>query len=237
MRGLDARTGELFSYVDLEDRVPAQHRSRRIIKPTAFFPCRAAWEAHSPSIPSVLPPPRAPPKKTSNTGHASRAVCAAAIRSCTQWRLSRHPPSVLLVCIRHVFRLPFGGGGRNSGSANDGRARDLTRMLNRRKARMAEGSGGLGHLVTPADRLARIAHDPQHVGERQLAGCGCFLPHLLVCTAGRSRGAPSARPFSAVCVHRYHADRNRGPYVRHPVHMYHNMVQYATASAARYRFR
>src|SRR5215204_1325212 len=74
MRGLDARTGELFSYVDLEDRVPAQHRSRRIIKPTAFFPCRAAWEAHSPSIPSVLPPPRAPPKKTSNTGHASSAV-------------------------------------------------------------------------------------------------------------------------------------------------------------------
>jgi hypothetical protein len=25
MRGSDARTGELFSYVDLEDRVPAQH--------------------------------------------------------------------------------------------------------------------------------------------------------------------------------------------------------------------
>ena len=50
--------------------------------------------------------------------------------------------------------------------------------------------------------LARIAHDPQHVSERQLAGCGCFLPHLLVCTAGGSLGAASARPFSTVSVHR-----------------------------------
>ena len=58
---------------------------------------------------------------------------------------------------------------------------------------MAERSGGLGHIVTPADRLARIA---LHVSERQLAGCGCFLPHLLVCTAGRSLGAASAGPFS-----------------------------------------
>ena len=30
------------------------------------------------------------------------------------------------------------------------------------KTRMAERSGGLGHIVTPADRLARIAHDAQH---------------------------------------------------------------------------
>src|SRR5262245_11419927 len=66
---------------------------------------------------------------------------------------------------------------------------------------MAEGSGGPGHLVTPADRLARVAHDPQHVGERQLAGCGCLLPHLLVCTTGRSLGTASARPFSTVFVH------------------------------------
>ena len=29
MRGSDARTGELFSYVDLEDRVPAKHPLRR----------------------------------------------------------------------------------------------------------------------------------------------------------------------------------------------------------------
>src|SRR5215467_8334012 len=67
---------------------------------------------------------------------------------------------------------------------------------------MAEGSGGLGHLVTPADWLARIAHDPQHVCERQLAGCGCFLPHLLVGAAGRSLGTASARPHSTVSVHR-----------------------------------
>ena len=51
-------------------------------------------------------------------------------------------------------------------------------------------------------RLARIAHDPQHVCERQLAGCGGFLPHLVICTAGRSLGAASARPFSTVSVHR-----------------------------------
>ena len=78
---------------------------------------------------------------------------------------------------------------------------------------MAEGSGGLGHIVTPADRLARIAHDPQNVSERQLAGCGCFLPHLVICTAGRSLGAASARPFSTVCVHRAIARliENRGP--------------------------
>jgi hypothetical protein len=61
---------------------------------------------------------------------------------------------------------------------------------------MAKRSGGLGHIVAPADRLARIAHDPQHVSERQLAGCGCFLPHLVICTAGSSLGAASARPFS-----------------------------------------
>jgi hypothetical protein len=30
MRGSDARTGELFSYVDLEDRVPAKHPLRVI---------------------------------------------------------------------------------------------------------------------------------------------------------------------------------------------------------------
>ena len=58
---------------------------------------------------------------------------------------------------------------------------------------MAERSGGLRNIVTPADRLARIA---LHVSERQFAGCGCFLPHLLVCTAGRSLGAASAGPFS-----------------------------------------
>jgi hypothetical protein len=30
MRGVDERSGELFSYVDLEDRVPAQHPLRAI---------------------------------------------------------------------------------------------------------------------------------------------------------------------------------------------------------------
>src|SRR5262245_7304066 len=75
-------------------------------------------------------------------------------------------------------------------------------MLNRRKARMTEWSGGLGHLVTSADWLARITHDPQHVCERQLAGCGCFLPHLLVCATGRSLTTASARPLSTVSVHR-----------------------------------
>ena len=30
MRGVDGRSGELFSYVDLEDRVPAQHPLRAV---------------------------------------------------------------------------------------------------------------------------------------------------------------------------------------------------------------
>jgi hypothetical protein len=86
-------------------------------------------------------------------------------------------------------------------------------MLNRRKARVAEGRGGLGHIVTPADRLARITHDPQHVCERQLAGCGCFLSHFVICTAD-SLGAASARTFSTVSVNRAiaRAIENRGPY-------------------------
>ena len=67
---------------------------------------------------------------------------------------------------------------------------------------MTEEAAALARFVTPADLLARIAHDPQHVCQRQLAGCGCFLPHLLVCTAGRSLGTASARPFSTVSVHR-----------------------------------
>src|SRR5262245_9932546 len=93
-------------------------------------------------------------------------------------------------------------------------------MLNRRQARMAERSGGLGHIVTPADRLAGIAHDPEHVGQRQLAGCGCFLPHLLIYTAGRSLGASSARPFSTVSVHLAIARliENRGPCVSIPLY-------------------
>ena len=43
-----------------------------------------------------------------------------------------------------------------------------------------------------------IAHDPQHVCERQLAGCGCFLPHLVICTAGRSPGPASPAVFDRV---------------------------------------
>src|SRR5262249_11957915 len=138
-----------------------------------------------------------------NFEHRARAgPVEAPTRSCTQWRRSRHPRSLLLLYTRHVFRLPLVEGCRNSRSANDRRARDLTRMLNRGKARMAEGSRGLGHLVTPANWLARIAHDPQRVCEWQLAGCGCFLPHLLVGAAGRSLGAASARPFPTVSAHR-----------------------------------
>jgi hypothetical protein len=67
---------------------------------------------------------------------------------------------------------------------------------------MAEGSRGLGHLVTPADWFARISHDPQHICERQLAGRGCFLPHLLVGATARSLGTAGAQPFSSVSVHR-----------------------------------
>src|SRR5262249_23540025 len=36
----------------------------------------SACLTHSPSMPSVLPPPRAPPKNTSKMGHSSKANCA-----------------------------------------------------------------------------------------------------------------------------------------------------------------
>ena len=89
-----------------------------------------------------------------------------------------------------------------------------------------QNGGGFGHLVTPADWLARI-HDPQHVCQRQLASCGGFLPHLLVYTARGHLGATSARPFPAVAVHRAIAwlVENHAPDVRNPDHMYHNTVQ------------
>src|SRR5215475_757809 len=106
-------------------------------------------------------------------------------------------------------------------------------MLNRWKARMAERSGGLGHIVTPADRLARIAHDPQHVCQWQLARCGCFLPHLLICTAGRALGAARAQPFSTVSIHGAIArlTENRGLMFGIRPNMYHNTVRIATLSA------
>ena len=61
-----------------------------------------------------------------------------------------------------------------------------------------------------------------------------FLPHLLICTAGRSLGAASARTFSTVSVHRAiaRAIENRGCDVRYPVHLYHNTVQRASTSHA-----
>src|SRR5262249_36910072 len=65
-------------------------------------------------------------------------------------------------------------------------------------------------------------------------GYGCFLPHLLVCTAGRSLGTASARPFSTVSVHRAIARliENRGPCVPYPVHLYHDTVQHQRFSAS-----
>src|SRR5262245_15538414 len=51
-------------------------RVRRSIKPIACSPYRSACLTHSPSMPSVLPPPRAPPKNTSKMGHSSKADCA-----------------------------------------------------------------------------------------------------------------------------------------------------------------
>jgi hypothetical protein len=70
-----------------------------------------------------------------------------------------------------------------------------------------------------SDRLARIAHDPQHVCQRQLAGCGCFLPHFLICKAGRSLGAASALPFIVLS----RGGRTAG---RYPVHLYYNTVRH-----------
>src|SRR5262249_16113066 len=78
---------------------------RRSISPMAFGPYRSACLIHSPSIPSVLPPPRAPPKNTSKTEHSRRAICAGC-RGLTKRRAG------LLHALRRrrrqcVFHLPF----------------------------------------------------------------------------------------------------------------------------------
>src|SRR6478735_3377196 len=51
-------------------------RERRTIRPMASLPYLLAWAPNSPSTPSVLPPPRAPPKKISNTWHFSSRTWA-----------------------------------------------------------------------------------------------------------------------------------------------------------------
>ena len=43
MRGLDERTGELFSYVDLEKRVPAKHPLRLVRVVVNEVPVAARW--------------------------------------------------------------------------------------------------------------------------------------------------------------------------------------------------
>ena len=101
---------------------------------------------------------------------------------------------------------------------------------------MAEGSGGLGHIVTPADRLTRIAHDAQHVCQRQLAGCGCFLSHLFICTAGRTLGAPSARTFSTVSVHRAIARATENRAVKFMMRFICTTMRYSKPSARAVRF-
>src|SRR5262245_60094155 len=40
-----------------------------------YWPYRRSFNAHLPSTPSVLPPPRAPPKKTSGNGQSTSAFC------------------------------------------------------------------------------------------------------------------------------------------------------------------
>ena len=82
-----------------------------------------------------------------------------------------------------------------------------------------------------AGRPAGSDRASQHVRQRQLAGCGRFLPHLLVGTAGRSLGAASPRPFSTVSDHCAIASNTAGRDVRYPVHLYHNTVQHTTLSA------
>jgi hypothetical protein len=109
-----------------------------------------------PSIPSVLPPPRGATEE--NLEHRAR-------QQGRLWPGLRLPPDGVrsggVLAIRdHCFSF---APGTYSACHYDCRARNLTRMLNRRKARMAEGSGGLGHLVTPADRLARVFRHPVHL--------------------------------------------------------------------------
>jgi hypothetical protein len=106
MRGLDARTGELFSYVDLEDRVPAQHRSRRIINPTTFFPCRAAWRPFA-EHPVRLAAAAGAAEENLEHGHASRAVCGPGIGSHPiMYSVAAVSPSAVTVCPLHPARIP-----------------------------------------------------------------------------------------------------------------------------------
>src|SRR5215831_11856182 len=73
-------------------------RVRRSIKPIACSPYRPACLTHSPSMPSVLPPPRAPPKNTSKMGHWTNACCARDCRAATKLLDARR---------QQIFFLPF----------------------------------------------------------------------------------------------------------------------------------
>jgi hypothetical protein len=59
MRGSDTRTGELFSYVDLEDRVPAQHPAARVRTFVPREPSTAIITGAGVGSPGVRPVPGA----------------------------------------------------------------------------------------------------------------------------------------------------------------------------------
>src|SRR6185369_7796348 len=64
-------------------------------------PYSASLTSHLPSTPSVLPPPRAPPKKISETGQATRRRCEPACASQV-----RGPPSCgALACAKQATWL------------------------------------------------------------------------------------------------------------------------------------
>ena len=102
-------------------------RVRRTIRPMASLPYLLACAPNSPSTPSVLPPPRAPPKKTSNTGHASSRTWArlprgdqailtgrsSAMAPSSLSRRRRRPPRSAVgaycrryICRRYITRSP-----------------------------------------------------------------------------------------------------------------------------------
>src|SRR6476620_9634225 len=84
-------------------------RERRTIRPMASLPYLLACAPNSPSTPSVLPPPRAPPKKISNTWHFSSRTWARLPRgdqAILTGRSSAMAPRSIIAAYRARARSP-----------------------------------------------------------------------------------------------------------------------------------
>src|SRR5262249_29544126 len=91
-------------------------RVRRSIKPIACSPYRSACLTHSPSMPSVLPPPRAPPKNKAGPGI----------------RFNEHMEGDGETVFRHTCKLGLEGvvSKRKDSAYRSGRSPDWLKMKN-----------------------------------------------------------------------------------------------------------